>query len=211
MNHWLSLGAPKSKLVVGIPTYGRSWTLSSSASNGLGAQGFSGGQPGPYTGASGFLGYNEICLYIKNNGWSVVKDPTKKMGPYAIKNNQWVGYDDPETAGIKAKYIMDNDLGGAMFWDLSTDDFDNNCGDGKYPIISTVNRVLADPNCAGSINLTHIHSKGFYYILFQIKVQQLSHQPNPQQQLQTVLLQHQSLPKLQNQPQHQQPLVNVLP
>ena len=148
MKHWLSLGAPKNKLIVGIPTYGRSWTLSSTSSA-LGSPASSGGLAGPFTGASGFLGYNEICLYIKNNGWSVVQDSMNYMGPYAVKGNQWVGYDDPAMARIKAEYILNNELGGAMFWDLSTDDFDNLCGDGKYPIISAVNEVLVGSSCTG--------------------------------------------------------------
>jgi len=40
-----------------------------------------------------------------------------------MKGNQWVGYDDPTIAVVKANYIMTNNLGGAMFWDLPSDDF----------------------------------------------------------------------------------------
>ena len=39
------------------------------------------------------------------------------------QNNQWVGYDDPSSAVVKANYIVNNNLGGAMFWDLPSDDF----------------------------------------------------------------------------------------
>jgi chitinase len=55
-----------------------------------------------------------------------VDDPN---GPYAYGEGVWVGYDTTEQAGRKAKYIMDNGLGGAMFWDLSTDDFNVICSE----------------------------------------------------------------------------------
>lgn len=42
----------------------------------------------------------------KEGGWTVVKDPTGSMGPYAYKGDQWVGYDDP--AIIKLKVRMTN-------------------------------------------------------------------------------------------------------
>ena len=45
------------------------------------------------------------------------------MGPYAYKGNQWVGYDTIDYVKMKANFINNNELGGAMFWDLSTDDF----------------------------------------------------------------------------------------
>ena len=43
--------------------------------------------------------------------------------PYAYKGNQWVGYDTKNSAETKANYILSENLGGAMFWETSTDDF----------------------------------------------------------------------------------------
>jgi hypothetical protein len=47
------------------------------------------------------MGYHEICLNIKNNGWNKVKGDKCTVGPHAYKGNQWVGYDDLETVKIK--------------------------------------------------------------------------------------------------------------
>ena len=76
-----------------------------------------------------------------NNGWTVVNDLTGSIEPYAFNGDQWVGYDDPGMAGLKAQYILDNGLGGALFWDLPSDDFSDRCGGGRYPI-SAVDNVL---------------------------------------------------------------------
>lgn len=49
---------------------------------------------------------------------------TETTKTYAVKNNQWVGYDDIESVTIKLNYMLAHDLGGAaMFWSLETDDF----------------------------------------------------------------------------------------
>ena len=74
------------------------------------------------------------------------------MGPYAHKGNQWVGFDDVETIKQKSEYIKDNGFGGGMIWALDLDDFNNNCGCEKYPLLKTINRVLRnynspDPHC----------------------------------------------------------------
>ena len=124
VRHWIKRGCPRSKLVVGIPTYGRSWTLSTS-STAVGSPASGAGSPGPVTKEGGFLAYNEICQKIQKGDLTKVTDPTNKMGPYAHGAGQWVGYDDPAMAGLKAQYILDQKLGGAMFWDLPSDDFRN--------------------------------------------------------------------------------------
>lgn len=62
---WVNMGCPKDKLVVGVPFYGRTYTLGSPDTNGLRApvkKWEGGGLPGPYTGAKGFLAYYEVRL-----------------------------------------------------------------------------------------------------------------------------------------------------
>jgi chitinase len=132
------MGASREKLVLGIPTYGKSFLVSGSDKRPPGVNHSGAGPAGPITKQGGFLGYQEICKNIKNDGWTSVtkidpcfseifnwclKQVDDPNGPYAYGQGVWVGYDTPEQAGRKAKYIMDNGLGGAMFWDLSTDDF----------------------------------------------------------------------------------------
>ena len=149
----MSQGCPKHKLIVGIPTYGRSWTLGGWDSKEweyeINTTASKAGAAGPLTKAKGFLAYNEICQFVKNEGWTKVSDPTNKMGPYAYKDSQWVGYDDPAIAKVKAEYILEKQFGGAMFWDLPSDDFSNLCGEGKYPIIGAVSSVLMNQNTCG--------------------------------------------------------------
>ena len=81
-NYWVSEGCPKHKLVVGIPTYGRSWTLSGGQTS-LNSPAKGPGMTGPLSKAEGFLAYNEICNYVKTKGWTKVSDPSEKIGPFA--------------------------------------------------------------------------------------------------------------------------------
>ena len=40
-----------------------------------------------------------------------------------MQGKTWVGFDDTNASIQKANYIVSNGLGGAMFWDLPSDDF----------------------------------------------------------------------------------------
>lgn len=59
MQQWLQKGAPANKLILGMPTYGRSFTLASSDS-GVGAPATGPGAPGPFTKEAGVLSYYEV-------------------------------------------------------------------------------------------------------------------------------------------------------
>ncbi|XP_076666712.1 chitinase-3-like protein 1 [Andrena cerasifolii] len=140
VSYWIQQGAPRDKLVLGVPSYGRSFTLANSGNNGVGAPSTGPGAAGPYTQEAGMLGFNEICVNLGQGGWTVIGDPEQQV-PYAFKGNQWVGYDDASCVRKKADYINKMGLAGAMLWSVETDDFRGTCGQ-KYPLLNALNSVL---------------------------------------------------------------------
>jgi len=136
----MKLGAPAKKLVLGIPTYGRGFSVQANSNMKPPLPANGGSTAGPITREAGYLGYQEICLNIKEKGWTLVEE--EEGSPYAFKGTQWVGFDTVKSAKVKADYIKSKGLGGAMFWDVATDDFNNRCGDGKFPLITSVNNIL---------------------------------------------------------------------
>ena len=145
VQYWISKGMEPSKIAMGIPTYGRSFILASSAVAPL-SPATGPGTRGPLTGDDGFLAYYEICNYLRTSSWQQVTTPGNLMGPYAYNTatRNWVSYDDISTVITKTQYILDNGIGGAMVWDVSMDDFQNTCGQGVNPlmnaIVATINR-----------------------------------------------------------------------
>lgn len=133
MEYYVRKGSPPEKLMMGIPLYGRSFTLTNPNDNGIGAQISGPGRPGVYTKENGLLAYFEICDRIKNDNWKVRRD--LKAGPYAFHGDQWVGYDDQISAKEKAFLIMKKGYGGAVFWDISLDDFRGRCHKRTFPIV----------------------------------------------------------------------------
>lgn len=61
MEYLVSLGAPRHKLLVGIPFYGQSFTLASMTDTDPGAPSNGPGRPGKFTNQPGMLAYYEIC------------------------------------------------------------------------------------------------------------------------------------------------------
>ncbi len=149
VTYWTNLGLLASKINLGIPLFGLSWTLarSQSSSNSfvppISAVGV--GPAGDITGANNTMAFYEICSAIRNNGWKVFSDPDKKIGPYAVSPTDpktWVGYDDPAMAIVKSQFILSKGLGGAFLWDISYDDFRDSCGLGVNPITTAIYNTL---------------------------------------------------------------------
>jgi len=135
-------GASRDKLVLGIPTYGRSFTLANPDAHEIDSPATAAGEAGPDTKEAGYLAYYEICDKIIDDGWEMVTRFPGVMGPYAHKGNQWVGFDDVDIAVEKAFYVADEELGGIMFWTIDNDDFRGSCGETPFPIIESAKEAL---------------------------------------------------------------------
>ena len=64
MKYLLESGASPDKLVLGVPFYGRTFTLVDRNLHEIGSPTNGTGLQGPYTEEDGFLGYNEVCWVI---------------------------------------------------------------------------------------------------------------------------------------------------
>ncbi|CAK9798859.1 Probable chitinase 10 [Anthophora quadrimaculata] len=146
INYWLEQGVPAGKLIMGVPAYGQSFKLSRRLQMkeipGLDAEVSGPGYPGDFTRQPGMLSYYEICENVRNRRWSVVKDPKNLVGPYATNGDQWVSYEDTSSVMKKAEFIRDLNLGGAMLWSLDLDDFKEQCGCGRYPLLTALSEGI---------------------------------------------------------------------
>ena len=134
VDNWINGGLPPSKLVFGMPAYGRSFKMGS-ASHTPGSPASGAASTGPNTGESGFLSYYEICDKI-NNGWVEVYDDAMKS-VYAYGDGEWVGYENRQSLTHRCNIINQRNFAGVMFWDTSLDDVTGSyCGQGEYPLIS---------------------------------------------------------------------------
>ncbi|XP_033726410.1 uncharacterized protein LOC117315998 [Pecten maximus] len=142
VDHWLSNGTPLNKLVMGIATYGRTFTLANANNHSMGAAARGAGSAGKYTREGGFLSYYEICDSIRKNHWTIVRHPEHDV-PYAYGGDQWVGYDDVTSVGVKTDYIKAKGLAGSMVWAIDLDDFKGEfCNQGKYPLLHAIKNNL---------------------------------------------------------------------
>jgi chitinase len=57
---WLNAGTPKEKLIVGMATYGRSFSIVPTSNSGVNTGATGAGTAGPWTKEKGYLGYYEV-------------------------------------------------------------------------------------------------------------------------------------------------------
>ncbi|MDR0270447.1 glycosyl hydrolase family 18 protein [Paenibacillus sp.] len=110
---YLSQGVPAKKLVIGAAFYGHMWTdVKSTDNHGLGQKA---------TGSSVTPTYNDIIAdYTEDKGYIRYWDEDAQA-PYLFDGSTFISYDDPQSVEAKAHYVLDQGLGGAMFWEYSQD------------------------------------------------------------------------------------------
>lgn len=102
---------PRHKIILGAAFYGRFGTFEKEKK--LGARLST-------SLANGYISYTKIRENIVNNKWAESFDEVSKAS-YIIFDNLFVTYDGKKSVYEKTKYVMEQDLGGIMFWELSLD------------------------------------------------------------------------------------------
>ncbi|XP_050296975.1 probable chitinase 2 [Anthonomus grandis grandis] len=153
INYMIKLGASPKKLVLGVPLYGRTFVLPEPLELGskrkpkLGMVSTAVGFPGPLTKESGFMGYNEICLELKNKTapWKKYWD-SESSTPFAVRGTHVITYDDEQSIFEKVKFAMEKNIAGIMVWSVDTDDFQGDCAESdeeqNYPLMRAINKSI---------------------------------------------------------------------
>ncbi|KAL5558205.1 hypothetical protein UlMin_034416 [Ulmus minor] len=111
---WIGSGVPPKKIVMGLPLYGRTWTLKNQSDNGVGAPAVGVG-PG-----EGVLVYSDIVDFNELTEATVVFD-SDTASFYSFVDDSWIGYDDTLSINLKTRFAKYNGLGGYFFWALGQD------------------------------------------------------------------------------------------
>ena len=113
VEEYLRAGVPARKLMLGVPFYARSWSLVSGEGHGL----FQSGKP-----AHGLhVSLGDVSGLLEN-GFVRYWDANAAV-PY-LYNEQtgtFISYEDEESIAKKCEYVMDQGLGGVMFWEYFSD------------------------------------------------------------------------------------------
>ncbi|XP_055390535.1 acidic mammalian chitinase-like [Condylostylus longicornis] len=89
VNNWITRGAAPEKLLMGIPLFGRTFTLKYNNQTDVGSPFIGIGQKTEYVQYEGLMSYMELCTRLLERSWTIRWDDTQK-NPYAYDNNQWV-------------------------------------------------------------------------------------------------------------------------
>jgi len=120
---YLDAGIPPAKVVMGLPFYGRGWQDVSATA--IGRFQSASGAAANGTWEAGIFDYKDLKNNFVGQGYTRYWDEDAQV-PYLYNpaTGIWISYDDTESMTIKTEYIVSEGLGGAMYWELSSDTAD---------------------------------------------------------------------------------------
>ncbi len=115
VRYLLDHGVPSEKIIVGGAFYGKIFENVDSTNNGL-------SQPGKFKNTMNYK--DAVVKLTADSGWIYHWDE-KASAPYLYNpsKKQFFTYDDKRSIELKTKYVIDNKLGGIMYWHLGGDLF----------------------------------------------------------------------------------------
>jgi chitinase len=114
VRQYLAAGVPASKIVLGVPFYGRGFAGVTPQNNGLYQH---------YEQSKDFDSYGQLVESLIDKQGFVRYWDAGARAPYLWNSasRSFITYEDPQSLAIKRCYVRDMHLGGMMFWELSLD------------------------------------------------------------------------------------------
>ena len=112
-----SIGVPMNKMIIGAGFYSEVSENVDSVNNGL-------GRPGTF---KKYVSYNKLFETFKENEGYEYHWDSIAQAPFLYNKRlkTFVTFDDKKSVSLKAKYAIENKLGGIMFWQLRDDSYKN--------------------------------------------------------------------------------------
>ncbi|MED6146994.1 hypothetical protein PIB30_039952 [Stylosanthes scabra] len=110
LRSWIWAGMCPKKVVMGLPLYGKKWTLLDPNVTGIGSEAI-----GVKPESGGDVPYFQIEAFNKKGNVTVGYDPDT-VSAYSYSGTSWVGYDDPMTVTAKIGFAQALGLRGYFFW-----------------------------------------------------------------------------------------------
>jgi chitinase len=108
-----SIGVPRQKIVIGAAFYARVWENVGPANRGL-------YQEGKF---KAYVSFKQLDSYFDTTNTFVRYWDSTAQAPYAYDASRrlFATYDNERSVVLKTKYVLDQGLGGIMFWELTGD------------------------------------------------------------------------------------------
>jgi len=123
VNYWISKGLDRSKIIIGLPTYGHSFRLVNPFNTRLGAPAEDYG----FVGVLGFVTYSEVCAFQKLNINVRMEYDAETCSPIMSAGTEWISFENEKSLECKTNYAKNNNFGGIMVFSLNTDDYQLTC------------------------------------------------------------------------------------
>ena len=126
---FIAAGVPASKMVLGVPFYGKTWGEVPAADNGL-------YQPGKPLAARLKTNFSDIKASLEGKDGFVRywDDISKAPFLYNAGKRIFISYEDEQSIALKGSYVKDRGLAGIMFWEYN--------GDFEGKLLDAINRAL---------------------------------------------------------------------